>query len=245
MKQKNSAGETNAKEEIYHRTLLTAAVRMYTQGCYEEDPGTVKQKKILKPVFALNEKQDGTGEIYESGRWSLGADIDIESFFGLSTEAKLIMLGKFLDRSWYALIGGFALILPMLIMKLYPTTLSVCLTTTLSVILVGQVLATLAKDINSILTLTAAYAAVLVVFVGTATTDHHSSSTRDAEIMIVVCGGLFVLILLLRWLEQRWIRALFRKWLGQHGLAGFINSGFENCYLKAFTAAREKLNHIR
>ena len=68
-----------------------------------------------------------------------------------------------------ALFGGVALVAPMLIMRLHPTELTTLLTTSLCVLGVGVVLAWFMKDAakKDILAATAAYAAVLVVFVGT------------------------------------------------------------------------------
>ncbi|PSN58618.1 hypothetical protein BS50DRAFT_595289 [Corynespora cassiicola Philippines] len=75
----------------------------------------------------------------------------------------------FLSRLKMALFGGIALIAPMLIMKLHPTELTGLLTTSLFVLAVGVILAWCMKDADKkdILGATAAYAAVLVVFVGT------------------------------------------------------------------------------
>jgi hypothetical protein len=76
---------------------------------------------------------------------------------------------KFISRLSMALFGGAALIAPMLIMTLHPTRLTSLLTTSVFVLAVGVALAWRMKDAASkdILGSTAAYAAVLVVFVGT------------------------------------------------------------------------------
>jgi hypothetical protein len=75
----------------------------------------------------------------------------------------------FLSRLKMALFGGITLIAPMLIMRLHPTLLTELLTTSFFVLVVGIVLAWYMKDADKkdILGATAAYAAVLVVFVGT------------------------------------------------------------------------------
>jgi hypothetical protein len=76
---------------------------------------------------------------------------------------------KFISRLSMALFGGATLIAPMLIMTLHPTQLTSLLTTSVFVFAVGAALAWWMKDAASkdIMGATAAYAAVLVVFVGT------------------------------------------------------------------------------
>jgi uncharacterized membrane protein YqjE len=93
-----------------------------------------------------------------------------------STDVEFVQAEKerslFLSRLSMALIGGLALIAPMLIMTLHNTRLTTLLTTSLFVIGVAVGLAWKMKDAKSqdIIAATAAYAAVLVVFVGTGTT---------------------------------------------------------------------------
>jgi hypothetical protein len=67
-----------------------------------------------------------------------------------------------------AFFGGFALIVPMLIMTLHPTRLTVLLTTSLCVIIVAVALAVYMENAEpkDVMAAVAAYAAVLVVFVG-------------------------------------------------------------------------------
>ena len=67
-----------------------------------------------------------------------------------------------------ALGGGFALVVRMLIMVLHPTLLTTLLTTSCFVFAVGVCLAVLMveSEPQDIIACTAAYAAVLVVFVG-------------------------------------------------------------------------------
>lgn len=74
-----------------------------------------------------------------------------------------------LDRIRMALFGGVVVVAPMLIMTLHRTLLTALLTTSLFVLAVGLVLAWLmdSAEPKDILTATAAYAAILVVFVGT------------------------------------------------------------------------------
>ncbi|KAH6670569.1 hypothetical protein B0J14DRAFT_596547 [Halenospora varia] len=97
---------------------------------------------------------------------------------GLPADGHLAIVKKFVDQSkkrkfvsrlTMALFGGAALIAPMLIMTLHQTKLTTLLTTSLFVFAVAAVLAWWMEDAESkdIVGATAAYAAVLVVFVGT------------------------------------------------------------------------------
>ena len=78
-------------------------------------------------------------------------------------------LEALLNRIKMALFGGVVVVAPMLIMTLHRTLLTTLLTTSLFVLAVGLILAWSMEDgePKDILTATAAYAAILVVFVGT------------------------------------------------------------------------------
>lgn len=70
-------------------------------------------------------------------------------------------------RFGVALVGGMALLIPMLIMVLHKDLLTTLLTVSVAVIIFSVLVAIYSHQTTSeILTLTAAYAAVLVVFVG-------------------------------------------------------------------------------
>jgi Flp pilus assembly protein TadB len=79
---------------------------------------------------------------------------------------------NFISRASAAVFGGLAVIAPMLIMSLHPTRLTQLLTASLFVISVAMILAWQMDDADKkdIIAATAAYAAVLVVFVGASTT---------------------------------------------------------------------------
>lgn len=78
-------------------------------------------------------------------------------------------LEALLNRIKMALFGGVVVVAPMLIMALHRTLLTTLLTTSLFVLAVGLILAWSmdSGEPKDILTATAAYAAILVVFVGT------------------------------------------------------------------------------
>lgn len=80
----------------------------------------------------------------------------------------------FLSRLYMALFGGLALTVPMLIMTLHQSKVTSLVTTSVFVIAVAVALAWFMKDAQAkdIIGATAAYAAVLVVFVGTGTSTN-------------------------------------------------------------------------
>jgi hypothetical protein len=88
---------------------------------------------------------------------------------GVRTEEKSKARLSFLGRLAMAIFGGAALVVPMLIMSLRPSKLTSLLTTSLFVVGVAIALVWFMKNAapKDILAATAAYAAVLVVFVGT------------------------------------------------------------------------------
>jgi hypothetical protein len=85
----------------------------------------------------------------------------------------------YLNNTVYAVIGGLFLIAPMLIMTLHPTTLTSLLTTSLFIFNVAAILAFVwqSAEPKDIVGATAAYAAVLVVFVGTGSGNSATSPT--------------------------------------------------------------------
>jgi VIT1/CCC1 family predicted Fe2+/Mn2+ transporter len=79
---------------------------------------------------------------------------------------------QFISRASAAVFGGLAVIVPMLIMSLHPTRLTQLLTASVSVVSIALVLAWFMDEAErkDIIAATAAYGAVLVVFVGASTT---------------------------------------------------------------------------
>ena len=72
----------------------------------------------------------------------------------------------FLKKLWMAGLGGAFLIAPILLMVLQEGLLTTLLTTSLCVVVFGFIMAFYLTDPFNVLSATAAYAAVLVVFVG-------------------------------------------------------------------------------
>jgi hypothetical protein len=81
---------------------------------------------------------------------------------------------EFISRAFAAVFGGLAVVAPMLIMSLHPTKLTQLLTASLFVVSVALILARLMDDAEKkdVIAATAAYAAVLAVFVGASTITH-------------------------------------------------------------------------
>lgn len=96
---------------------------------------------------------------------------DYTGYGGYSSQqqSRLQQTEEFLSRLRMALFGGCSLIAPMLIMRLYPTLVTVLVTASVCILAVSIILAFYMRDAQKrdILAATAAYAAVLVVFVGT------------------------------------------------------------------------------
>ncbi|KAM5357472.1 hypothetical protein ACJZ2D_016238 [Fusarium nematophilum] len=88
---------------------------------------------------------------------------------GLSSERKHKESRALLARLGMAVGGGLALIVPMLIMVLHPTKLTAILTTSIFTLAMAVALAVFMahSEPMDIVGFTAAYAAVLVVFIGT------------------------------------------------------------------------------
>jgi hypothetical protein len=83
-------------------------------------------------------------------------------------QVKSKKLAQFFSRLAMALFGGLALIVPMLIMSLHQSRLTALLTTSVFIVAIGVILAWWMDDAQDkdIVAATAAYAAVLGVFVG-------------------------------------------------------------------------------
>ena len=94
-------------------------------------------------------------------------------FRELDQQGRLLREGKkaFTGRVAMALFGGVSLIVPMLVMTLHPSQNTSLITTSIATFMFAIALALGATDTagKDVLAATAAYAAVLVVFVGTST----------------------------------------------------------------------------
>lgn len=102
----------------------------------------------------------------------------------------------FTSRLTMALFSGFSLIVPMLIMYLHPTKLTNLLTTSVFVTTVAVCFAAATDwEAKDIMGATAAYAAVLVVFVGTSSTSDSFRNRNIAGIVVGVVLWLYLFVL--------------------------------------------------
>jgi hypothetical protein len=81
--------------------------------------------------------------------------------------------GNFLGKATGSLFGGLMLVVPMIIMTIHTSVVKSLVTSSISVGLVAFAVSTLSDGTwRDVLGITAAYAAVLVVFVGTSVSGH-------------------------------------------------------------------------
>lgn len=91
------------------------------------------------------------------------------SYRGIGTQWRLWYEG-FYGRVGGAVFGGLAFIIPVLIMAIEPSTAKSLVTTSISILFVSIAIAAISKGSwRDVLGITAAYAAVLIVFVGNTT----------------------------------------------------------------------------
>ena len=98
----------------------------------------------------------------------------------------------FISNTAYAVFGGLSLIVPMLIMTLHPTRLTTLLTSSLFIFAVVATLAGVmdTAEPKDIVGATAAYAAVLVVFVGTGGGSTNAGVLSSGIVAGIVIGSL-------------------------------------------------------
>ena len=179
--------------------MIKSAAKSVTVGAYEQllDRDSAKRKRrelVIKRV-----KEDLEGEAESTHIWLKWSLLNINDFDTLQKALRTKRCRKewrdFLSRLKMALFGGLSLIIPMLIMTLHPTILTALLTTTLFVLAVALILASVMTDAESkdVVGATAAYAAVLVVFIGTSNASGGMSDGLLTGIVIgVTLGVMFI-----------------------------------------------------
>lgn len=120
----------------------------------------------------------------------------------VTTEWRVREMKRFWRKMTAAVLSGLALIVPMLIMVLHPTLVTVTVTTSVFVLFVSVPVVVVMKDAEpkDVVAAMAAYAAVLVVFVGVAGSERDSpddSSTMSKGIIGAIVAGSIVGTLLL------------------------------------------------
>lgn len=197
--------------EFTPNQVLSLSEQLARLQAYEEVPG-----QDLGVII-----EDARKEIYGSypfkGIRRDWADMRYISHNGEDVlEAIIKQWSAFRQRFLAALFGGYILLIPMLIMTLNPRLITALLTTTVCVLGVVLFIAIQYHEAEpkDLLTIAAAYAAVLVVFVGTSTT---TETMKPGVVALIVVGvllvGTAVAVLYVYLLKYRRIRSI-RRFLG-------------------------------
>jgi hypothetical protein len=135
------------------------------------------EKDILEDPFILTSGRslerslmENAGLLADAGKLDRPVDPDRPELprGARSPKNQARSMEAFLRRLRMAFFGGVSLIAPMLIMVLHKDILTTLLTTSVSVLLFGFAVAAFSTESpETVLAVVAAYAAVLVVFVGT------------------------------------------------------------------------------
>ncbi|PMD45885.1 hypothetical protein L207DRAFT_576767 [Hyaloscypha variabilis F] len=173
------------RDDLVHYCTALQNYKLWKEDCldpiippatgFERHGGTLaivectefQENGLLRTQRGIDWKTVVDGYIYPGPKMMRKTTTKIHSAHIEST-GKAEKLGHFLSRLAMAMFGGLALIAPMFIMSLHQTRLTALLTTSMFVIAVGAILAWWMDEAKSqeIVAATAAYAAVLVVFVG-------------------------------------------------------------------------------
>jgi hypothetical protein len=185
------------------RDCQSLAAFQKSQGVYFTSPGALTVARDLAWLQWLEEStqdQDliesnrkSTLEQYPLGEakpdhWRYSYNMNKKA---VAREANIPKLRAFGERFFMSLFGGYILVVPMLIMTLHPTLLTALLTTSVFVIAVAVILAIRMETAQpkDLLGIAAAYAAVLVVFVGTATTN---KETLERSVVAGIVVGVLI-----------------------------------------------------
>jgi hypothetical protein len=149
---------------------------------YEESSNQFSASIIEEIRNSVYEKHPFSRQDDDDKDWIGSALTEADTDDAIDTEEDAFL--KWLKIS---LFGGFVLVVLMLIMTLHPTLLTVLLTTSVFVFAVAVIIAVQMKtaEDKDVLGTTAAYAAVLVVFVGTTT---FTETLKKSVIAFIVTG---------------------------------------------------------
>jgi hypothetical protein len=142
------------------------------------------------------------------------SDIEFLEKEGAKYDHRKQWIKPFFSRLTMAIFGAVALLAPMLIMTLHPTKLTALLTTTIFVLVVAIILAAMmgTAENKDVIAATAAYAAVLVVFVGTSNPSGNLSDGIIGAIVVGSVGSLVLLIIVMSIPVALIVRSLLRWW---------------------------------
>lgn len=157
-------------DKVYDAAYETVALEEYEE---HKDAGHLEDDKSRRRFEACRQQRDRRIESLLEGT-RFGDDGDLQASVRkqmIKTKNVEIHIAatKFLRKICMAIFGGLSLIVPVLIMVLHPTLLTALVTTSVFVLFVGTVLAAVMVEAEpkDVVAATAAYAAVLVVFIGT------------------------------------------------------------------------------
>ena len=170
----------SSTQAMLNIAFIARAMEMYRSFCRK--PGDLRDnadvqsmgRKMLEYDEAMSKAAEDDPELAEK-------KLELHEYFlesvmkigvtRVHAEMQADESASFIRNLLMALFGGFALVVPMLIMTLHSTRLTSLLTTSVFVFTVALLLAWYMRETDpmQIVSVTAAYAAVLVVFVGTST----------------------------------------------------------------------------
>ncbi|KAK7746776.1 hypothetical protein SLS53_001964 [Cytospora paraplurivora] len=125
-------------------------------------------RKVIEKIFGDYDQLEGVNETTPVGPWENDSRPIGET---RSSMTKALLLKEFRDRLFLATVGAFLLLGPMWLMVLHETLYTGLITTTVCVAVFGLVVVIRLDKPMDVLSATAAYAAVLVVFVGLTTSS--------------------------------------------------------------------------
>lgn len=125
-------------------------------------------RKVIEEVFGDYDQLEGVSKTAPVGPWENDSRPIGET---RSSMTKALSFKEFRDRLFLATVGAFLLLGPMWLMVLHETLYTGLITTTVCVAVFGFVVVIWLDKPQDVLSATAAYAAVLVVFVGLTTSS--------------------------------------------------------------------------
>lgn len=157
-----------------HRPTIVGALRDL-QYMLEPASRFTRTASFLRNQFYINMVDDSAileceGLIHEDYKFPRdGYGIPVPEYCGYGGFSyRIDNHREFLGRLWVAILTGLSLIAPMLFMKLYDNLIAQLVTASAAVLILGAILAYLEEmQKKDVVAGTAAYAAVLVVFIGT------------------------------------------------------------------------------
>jgi hypothetical protein len=202
----NLRGWVDGNLEIY--AIRLAVIEEY-EDLERTSPDAARRNVLEK---AKREAAIFYSACFVDGKTSTAKDIALsESSPNLFNTDDLPDPDKVASRIIGGIFGALSILVPMLIMILHPTKLTALVTTivfTMAVALILALTMTTAED-KDVIGATTAYAAVLIVFIGTASPTGGPKDSIVAAIVVSILVGLIVLYMTL---GIKGGKRLLRKW---------------------------------